>query len=480
MAGPAHLERLVHHVAAQVRRRRAEYYGLRGAFYGAVAGLLPVLVKGAVGPGALVLAAGLVVLGAAAGVVFGLALAAPRTDLARLADRGFGLEDRVATALEWAARPDRTPLVDALVEDAVSRVTELPSRSIVPRRFPPEARLLPIPLAVVVVLALSPPIPLPAGRLPGFSGEPEAEATRDQTGTLQSADQARTSEPAKPLPLTQRDFDRAGPAMVRAGEGPALFKDTALGERPDFSSFVKKGDDRLRLLDQPDGLPDLKSDFTRSDYRTMLQESRALASEARAEQVPPEKLRELLEKMEQMGKKEGTAVSDAAAKGLKALDRGQQDKAIDAMNRAVNAMRESDEQRKGALNLAGGRQGDSGKRSSESGESREPGDPDQEEPGGSKGKLPGKGPSTQPAGEATARLKARGVDTVIEGEHGKGQRDSLDTNMFGHAAKVPSRLTTGDAFDQYRRLMEDALAREEVPRDYQPQVKDYFRALSEK
>ena len=52
--------------------------------------------------------------------------------------------------------------------------------------------------------------------------------------------------------------------------------------------------------------------------------------------------------------------------------------------------------------------------------------------------------------------------------------------MLGHAAQVPSRLQTGAVFDQYRKMMEDAIAREQVPRDYQPQVKDYFRALGEK
>jgi len=45
---------------------------------------------------------------------------------------------------------------------------------------------------------------------------------------------------------------------------------------------------------------------------------------------------------------------------------------------------------------------------------------------------------------------------------------------------VPSRLPVGSAFEQYQRMMEEAIAREQVPRDYQPQVKDYFRALSEK
>ena len=52
--------------------------------------------------------------------------------------------------------------------------------------------------------------------------------------------------------------------------------------------------------------------------------------------------------------------------------------------------------------------------------------------------------------------------------------------MLGHAAQVPSRLQTGAVFDQYRKMMEDAIAREQVPRDYHGQIKDYFQSLDER
>ena len=57
--------------------------------------------------------------------------------LARLADRGYGLQDRISTALEWGNRPDRTPLVDTLVTDAVARAGTLKSRQIIARHFLP-------------------------------------------------------------------------------------------------------------------------------------------------------------------------------------------------------------------------------------------------------------------------------------------------------------------------------------------------------
>jgi len=207
----------------------------------------------------------------------------------------------------------------------------------------------------------------------------------------------------------------------------------------------------------------------------------ALTAEGlRPDQVPPQKLRELLEEMEQKGRKEAPQAAQNASQGLRALDRGDQAKALDAMNRSLNTLRRAEEERKGALNLSGGKQGETGRRSSDSGDSKEPGNPEQEDPGGSKGLEPGKGPSDHPQGEATPRLDAKPRDSSLEGDPRSGKKDSIETNTYGRAARVPSRLPVGSAFEQYQRMMEEAIAREQVPRDYQPQVKDYFRALSEK
>jgi hypothetical protein len=348
-------------------------------------------------------------------------------------------------------------VVDLLVQDAIERVERLESRQVVRHVLPREARLLPIPLAVVVALSLAPALPLPGVRMPDYSTASEEEAAKERAGKLQTSDRARaTPENLKATTLDERAFERASATMARAGDRPALFKDTSLsGERPDFNSFLKKGDERLKLLEQMDSLPDLRSDFTQSQYKTMAQQSKALTAGKSPEQVPADKLRDLLKQLEEAGRKDSSEAGQSAQKGLKALEDGNTDKAMDAMNRALNQLRQSDEQRKGALNLSGGRQGDTGRRSTESGESQEQGNPE-------------------------PRLGARGVDVSVEGEQGKGKTDSLETNMFGHAARVPSRLTTGSAFDQYRKMMEDAIAREQVPRDYQPQVKEYFRALGEK
>src|SRR5262245_16915429 len=169
MPDPIVLERLVSDVARQVRFRRAEFYGLRGLFAGALLALVPLVLREMLGPIGLLAAGALLCAGFAAGAAYGLLLKVPATDVARLADRGYRLQDRIATAVEWGTRPDRTPVVDALVADTVARVDRLDRRSIIPRRLPREAKLVPIPVIAGLLLSVAPPIPLPQGSLPNFS-----------------------------------------------------------------------------------------------------------------------------------------------------------------------------------------------------------------------------------------------------------------------------------------------------------------------
>src|SRR4051812_24168027 len=182
MGHPDTLDRLVRRVAAQVRRRRAEHHALRGAFWASLPAVVVIALKGPIGPRAVAIAVALVLIGILGGALWGLLKRTSQADAARLADRAFGLEDRVATALEWGARPDRTPLVDALVSDATTRVSALSPRTIVRRIVPREARFLAVPVLAIVVLALAPPVPMPSGRLPDFTPGAEDEEKEARTG----------------------------------------------------------------------------------------------------------------------------------------------------------------------------------------------------------------------------------------------------------------------------------------------------------
>jgi len=298
------LDALVRRIASQVRWRRAEHFALRGVFWGAVAGVVVLLFKVVVGGyWASVLAGAFVLAGLLGGGCWGLARRVAPLAAARLGDRAFGLQDRVATALEWVGRADRTPLVDPLIADARARAAHLTPRQIVPRVLPREVKWLPGPALAALVLLLSPPVPLPSGRLFDLpTTVEEAESPDRSAGDLLQQDQRRAAkDPLRRPGFEERDYTprTAGGGAPTAGDLSAIFKDTSLGnQRPDFNSFLKKGDERLKLLEQVDRLPDLQSDFTNSQYKMVFRKSKALRGGLRPDQISPQKLRELLEEME--------------------------------------------------------------------------------------------------------------------------------------------------------------------------------------
>ncbi len=482
MTEPSDLARLVSSVCAQLRRRRAEYYALRGAFFGTLAGCLPLLLKEALGTTAPLLALTLVCLGAGAGALTGLFRRFTAVEAARLIDRAFGLQDRVATAVEWSARSDRPPLVEALVADAAARVEGLEARGVVPRRWPREAKLLPAPVLLGLTLTVAPALPLPSGLLPDLTRPvDEAEAPAEQAGKLLSDERPTGAkrEQLQRAELSERDLvvRQGSSSQNLPGDLSALFKDTSLGgHQPDFASFLKKGDERIRMLEQVDRLPDLQRDFTQSPYKMVFQKMKALSGGLRAHQLSPEKLRELLAEMERMGRKGGNWGSDAW-EGMEALEQGQSDRALEAMERALSKMRALEERSRGGRLLRGSREND--RRAGRERGGTGPGDLEQDF-GEGEGSLPGKGRSPNPKGDPAQRLKATPYDVGVEGEARAGRKEGFDTNLLGRGANLPSRLQYLGVFSQYRKLMEETLAREQVPRDYQTQVKEYFRALEER
>ncbi len=485
------LERLVADVVRQIRLRRAEYYGLRGAFIGACLALFPLLLREQLAGLSLGLAGGFLAVGALGGALYGWCLRLPTGDAARLADRGYGLQDRVATALEWAARPDRTPIVDALVADAVAHAERLATKPIIPRRVPREARFVPLPLAAGLLLTVMPPIPLPQGGLPSFSvpREEEEDKPADRAGELETAERPSgpNREPVQRAPMQERDLvpPPGGGAQSQPGDLSAIFKDTSLGGKaPDFNSFLKKGDERLRMLEQVDRLPDLQQDYTEGETKVIFRRAKALRGGLDPSKVSPEKLRDLLNEMERLGRKGGGPDdwSGDVSEGMEALEGGQTDKAMDAMERALAKMRaqERDKGRDGK-SLRGGREnGPGGQRGRDRGAGREGGAGDEGDLPEGEGLLPGHGKSQHPKGEPTERLQASPYDAGVEGESRPGRKQALDTNMAGRGADVPSRLPYLGVLGQYRKMMEESIAREQVPRDFQSQVKEYFESLDER
>lgn len=482
---PPTLDALVRRVVAEVRRRRAEHHAVRGLFWGGLVGAGVLLFRSALGDWAFALAGTVVAAGALAGAAWGLARRVPTADAARLADRAWNLQDRLTTALEWGGRPDRPALADALVADAAARVATLPPRRVVRRIWPRETRWLPLPVLGVLALWLAPPVPLPSTRLADLSPSAGQEETRDRPDVGVLSEDRRPAARTTPRAQTieERDWMPRGAsgATPTAGDRAAVFKDTSLAtQRPDFNSFLKKGDERLRLLEQVDRLPDLQSDYTASQYKMIFRKSKALSGGLRPDQISPEKLRELLQEMERLGRKGGGGWGSDVAEGMEALEHGQQDKALEAMEKALNKLRAMEEAQRSGRSLRGGREGERGRGERDRGRGGEGVGPDDQDFGEGEGLMPGRGKSPSPKGEATRRLQAQPYDVGVEGESRRGRKEGYDTNMVGRGGQMPSRLSYLGVIGQYRKAMEDALAREHVPRDYHGQIRDYFQALDER
>ena len=94
------------------------------------------------------------------------------------------------------------------------------------------------------------------------------------------------------------------------------------------------------MLEQVDRLPDLQQDYTQRQTKVVFQRAKALRGGLDPnKKVSPEKLRELLNEMERLGRKGGgNNWSGDVSEGMEALEGGQTDKAMDAMERAAQRM----------------------------------------------------------------------------------------------------------------------------------------------
>jgi hypothetical protein len=484
MEESAALQLTVRRLARLIRQRRAAFYGLRGLAWGVTAAVLPVLLRSLLGPRTLPLAGAVTALGLLAGLLYGVCLRVSAADAARLADRKFALHDRLATALELVRLRDPAPLALSAIRDAANRAPGLELRRAVPWRWPRELRFVAAPILALVALPYLPPLPVPDELFPPLQTAKEEEKKEEKAGAPQAAERplAKKTETAQRVELQEKDYQqRPNPAVEPAkGDLAAVFKDTSVAQkRPDFSSFLKQGDERLRMLERTDALPDLQRDFTQTPYKVMFRKSRELMSGMDPNRLSKERMRQLLDEMNRMGRRgqpggEGD-FGQELMEGSEALEQGQMGRALDAMERALGKMRAMEERERGGKGLDGGKD-----RGGQGRDGRGRGGAEDPDLGEGEGSMPGKGTNPQWRGDPTERFAGSPIDMGVEGQARKGRKESYDTNMVGRGAQNPSRLPYMRVYSQYRKMVEDALAKESIPLDYRTQVKDYFQSLEER
>jgi hypothetical protein len=472
-------------LSRRLRLVRAFSGSVRFLVVGLAVALLPLLLKGLY-PAAPVLAAGVAGGLALAGFLYGLLAPLPPAHAARLADGRLHLKERLTSAREHlsaaVAGPTETrdsDMVRAQLAETAGRLRERRPDTAFPVCLPPEARwALPV-AALALALALLPPLPL---RLPATGGD---SSTQQEVGSEEEQKREKPLEqklatpaiPDKLFPKTREREAQRGPLAAREqiGDLAAVFQDTKMSQqRPDFGSFIKQGDERLKMLARPESLPDLSRDFTQSPYQVMIRRMQEQVRSGRLQGLTWEQIERLLSEMGQSGQRLGNGgLPDDLMSELEREGGGSSDKMMDALSRAMNRLRDRDQAGRGKgqnLREAPGQQPGSGQERGE-------GEQGQSEDGSTGGSLPGTGKSLQTRGDPTPRIGGEKQDSTLEGDLREGQMEAYETNLSGPGTQNPSRLPYMDVFSQYRKMMEETLTKEPIPFNYREQVKEYFKSL---
>jgi len=477
------IRRTLGFLGRRLRFVRAVVACVRFLVVGLAVALVPLMAKGIFPLGGPLAAAALVGGLASLGFLYGLLARLPADHAARLADAGLQFKERLTSARELLAErrpnvPDDSDMVRAQLAETASRLREIRARRAFPLRLPPEARwVLPV-AALALALTLLPPIPF---RLPAGGGDSPGERVKvDEQAAQGKPLEQKLATPAVPDRLFARTNERQmqrGPLSARDQKGDlnALFQDTKMSQqRPDFGSFIKQGDERLKLLARPESIPDLNRDFTQSPYQVMIRRMQEQVRSGRLQGLTWEQIERLLSEMGQSAQRfGGSGLPDDLMSELQHEGGGSTDKMLDALSRALNRLRDRDEAGRGkGRGLREARRGERG-----SGKDRAEGEQGMSEDGSTGGSLPGTGRSFETRGDPTARIEGEKQDSYLEGDLREGQMEAYDTNLSGPGTQNPSRLPYMEVFSRYQKMMEEALTKELIPFNYREQVKEYFRSL---
>ena len=461
-------------LSRRLRLVRAVTAGNRFLVVGLLLGLAPLLAKGVLPALAPWIAAGLIAGPAILGLLYGSLLRARPAHIARLADRRLGLKERMTCAVEHLASREQTEIVQAQLAETAARIRTIRPRDAFPFRLTPEMRIAGPLAALALALALLPPIPL---RLPERNEAPPAQEVDAAENSEERPLEQKLAAPALPkemFPKTAEQDVQRGPLSShnQQGDQAAIFRDTKMSQqRPDFGSFVKQGDERLKMLARPDAIPDLRRDFTQSPYQVMIRRMQQQLKAGSLQGLTWEQIERLMSELGQTEQRMGgRGIADDLMQEMEGQGGGSTDKMISALSRALNRLRDRDEATRGKgkeLRDAPSRQPGDGQGEGDSGR-------DDGSPGGS---LPGTEKSLQTRGDPTQRIGGDKQDSTLEGDPREGQTEAYDTNLSGLGAQNASRLPYLELFSQYRKQMEEALTKEPIPFSYREQVKEYFKAL---
>ncbi|HWP34760.1 MAG TPA: hypothetical protein VNM66_04110, partial [Thermodesulfobacteriota bacterium] len=312
--------------------------------------------------------------------------------------------------------------------------------------------------------------------------EAAAESEVPSNGPPRPAERPAT-EPAVREPLRREVAETPLLPPASALNAPTLFRDTRLGSLPpDSHAFLSTADGRLKLLQQPGSLPDLRQQAPGGpSYQLRLRRMQELVGSLGNAGLTKQQFLELAEQLRQMARGRGAGqdgVNRALRNGLEALESGDTARAYDSVQRALEQL--LDEELGDGDRPLPAPSGEAGRGWDDLGGDRFLADDDEGLGDGeaTHGREAGAGSGQSGRGGQPPAWAVRN-DSFVEGVRTPGESEAYDSDIVGQGGRGRSQLPFMNVFNEYRKRAEEALVRESVPPDAREQVRTYFRLLAE-
>jgi uncharacterized membrane protein (DUF106 family) len=382
------------------------------------------------------------------------------TDAARLADAQLDLRERLGSAVEILQRENRSQMAELQLRDAAEYARSLDPKTVYPRIFPFTAKILPLPLAILIFLML---FPLTYGKSSEIP--PEVRQTIRQTGgEIQSmAEKVDKGDLSEQVMELASEVESTGQEL----QDEVITKKDALRK---LSNLELKAE-ALKTMGEMKEL--LKSQIT-PDKKRMLNELM-------------EKMKNLrdIQGMEELAKQMQTAQQDGLS--MEALE--DLASALERMNMNLTSsdmaalQQMSDQILKGKRDIAHGTT-KMAREPKTAGGSRPTGATAEEESGLMGSGAPGKKTADEMREQidlsSTRNLPFdQGYESELEGQV-SDSGEIISAEIKSDTEKGESVVPYEEVYVKYRDAADDAITRAKIPWTYREHVKQYFDAIKPK
>lgn len=286
----------------------------------------------------------LLLLGAAVGFGIGWTRRVSPLVAAQVADEKAGLKERLSTAVELAAAPERSHLAEAQISDAIEHAKQLRVAEMLPWRAPRQLKYLAAAGVVLLAAIFVPELPLfhsKQERLDAEVMKQEGARLQKLAKTLEKkvAEKKEKDSNDEILRKVSREMQKLGKdqARSRVSKKQALLAMNDLQKQikeeenkltggpagksmEKVSAEMKAAADRQKQEGAPDGgkaLKQMAENLEKKDFDAAKKQLEELAKKVQSGNLKPEEAKQLAETMEQMAKSMAGSNLNEASEQLK-------------------------------------------------------------------------------------------------------------------------------------------------------------------